>query len=128
MHYGGNGHRSRSIWAHEPILTPERRVWRAVLYQAFEDAEMTPVNDETATDPLEASEARQYLRADRSQEAENLKLVCDFADLPADRVVLWARRKCAPEPEPMECGGSLALGPEGPPLLLPPQSSISSGM
>ena len=92
MHYRGDGRRSKSIWAHEPILTPERKLWRAVLLQAFEDAEMPPAGDGTGTDPVEASEARQYLRADISPEAEDLKLVCDFAELPADRVVLWARR------------------------------------
>jgi hypothetical protein len=53
MHYGGDGRRSKSIWAHEPILTPE--------------------------------------------------------------------------PEPMECGGSLALCPEGPPLFFPLQAQASPG-
>jgi hypothetical protein len=72
---------------------------------------MTPVNDETATDPLEASEARQYLRADRPQEAENLKLVCDFADLPADRIVLWARRSY-PHEQPMESGLECGATPQ----------------
>jgi hypothetical protein len=101
MHYGGDGRRSKPIWAHEPILTPERRVWRAVVYQAFEDAEMTPVDGEAAAEPLEASRARCYLRADSPFEAADLKLVCDFADLPADRVVLWARRSY-PQELPME--------------------------
>ncbi len=64
-----------------------------MLTQAMEDAEMTPVADETAVEPLEASRARRYLRADSPFEAEDLKLVCDFADLPADRVFLWARRQ-----------------------------------
>ncbi len=93
MHRQGDGRRSKSIWAHVPILTPEKKVWRAVLTQAMEDAEMTPVGDETAVEPLEAPRARRYLRADSPFEAENLKLVCDFADLPADRVFLWARRQ-----------------------------------
>ena len=93
MYSRGNGRRSKSIWAHEPILTPERKLWRAVLLQALEDAEMSPAGDGTGTDPVEASaEARQYLRADIPPKAEDLKLVCDFAELPADRVVLWARR------------------------------------
>ncbi len=93
MHREGAGRWSKSIWAHEPLLTPERKLWRAVLTQAFEDAEMTPVDDETAVEPLEASRARRYLRADSPFEAEDLKLVCDFAELPADRVVLWARQR-----------------------------------
>jgi hypothetical protein len=84
---------SKSIWAHEPILTPERKLWRAVLSQALEDAEMMPIGDQTASEPFESSGARQYLRADNFEEAEHLKLVCDFADVPADRVILWARQR-----------------------------------
>ncbi len=40
MHYGGDGRRSKSLWAHEPILTPERKLWRAVLEQAYLDSEL----------------------------------------------------------------------------------------
>jgi hypothetical protein len=98
MGRNGDGRFSKSIWAHEPILTPEKKVWRAVLTQAFEDAEMTPLDGEAAAEPMEASMARCYLRADSPFEAADLKLVCDFADLPADRVILSARRKYAPEP------------------------------
>src|SRR5713101_7567945 len=106
-----------SILSHEPILTPEKRVWRAVLTQAFEDAEMTPLGDGSGAEPVEASRARRYLRADGPFEAENLKLVCDFADLPADRVFLWARRQYPAEQtceSPVECGGL-------PPLFLLPR-------
>ena len=103
MHREGDGRLSKSIWAHVPVVTPEKKVWRAVLTQAMEDAEMTPVGDETAVEPLEASRARRYLRADSPFEAEGLKLVCDFADLPADRVFLWARRQYSLE-ERLECG------------------------
>ncbi len=71
----------------------ERKVWRAVLGQAHEDAEMTPIAEETATEPLESMRARRYLRADSPFEAANLKLVCEFADIPADRVFLWARQR-----------------------------------
>ncbi len=92
MLHAGKASTRPSIWSHEPVLTPEIRLWRAVLTQAFEDAEMTPVDEETAAEPLEASRARRYLRADSLFEAEDLKLVCDFAELPADRVYLWARR------------------------------------
>jgi hypothetical protein len=84
---------SKSIWAHETILTPERKLWRAVLGQAFEDAEMMPIDDETESEPFESWRARQYLRADNFEEAEHLKLVCDFADVPGDRVILWARQR-----------------------------------
>src|SRR5260370_36952454 len=98
MHRDGDGRLSKSIWAHEPILTPERKLWRAVLTQAFEDAEMTPVGEEAEGEPLEAPRARRYLRADSPFEAQDLKLVCDFAELPADRVLLWARRSYPPEP------------------------------
>jgi hypothetical protein len=40
MHREGDGRRSKSIWAHEPLLTPERKLWRAVLEQAYADAEL----------------------------------------------------------------------------------------
>jgi hypothetical protein len=105
---------SKSIWAHEPILTPERRVWRAVLSQAIEDAEMTPAADETGSEPVESSEARQYLRADDLEQVEHLKLVCDFADVPADRVVLWARQRYPAAQaieELVECGSEAAAFP-----------------
>jgi hypothetical protein len=88
---------SKSIWAHEPILTPERRVWRAVLSQAVEDAEITPVDDENEVEPSTSLLARRYLRADDLEEAEHLNLVCDFADVPADRMILWARRRYSVE-------------------------------
>jgi hypothetical protein len=71
----------------------ERNLWRAVLNQAYEDAEMTPVGDGTALESFECTRARRYLRADSPHEAENLKLVCEFADIPADRVFLWARQR-----------------------------------
>ena len=71
----------------------ERKLWRAVLNQAYEDAEMTPLGDGTVPEPFECTRARRYLRADSSHEEENLKLVCDFADIPADRVYLWARQR-----------------------------------
>jgi hypothetical protein len=109
MHHEGDGRMSKSIWAHEPILTSERKLWRAVLVQAFVDAEMTPIGDETGWKPFES--ARQYLRADNFEEAEHLKLVCDFADVPADRVILWARQRYAAGEwfeKRMECGSGAA--------------------
>lgn len=71
----------------------ERNLWRAVLTQAYEDAEMTPVGDGAALEPFECTRARRYLRADSPHEEENLKIVCEFADIPADRVYLWARQR-----------------------------------
>ena len=92
MHFGGDGRRSKSIWAHEPVLTPERKVWRGVLQQAYADAEL-PLGPE-AEDELfiDQDRARRFLRADTPSEREELKLVCDSADVPFDRVVLWARK------------------------------------
>lgn len=93
MHYGGDGRMSKSIWAHEPILTPELKLWRGVLAQAYADAEMLPNGDEIAAQPFESAAARQYLRADNPKEAEHLQIVCEFADVPADRLISWARRR-----------------------------------
>jgi hypothetical protein len=81
------------MWTHTPILTPEKKVWRAVLTQAFEDAEMAPNAEESGSEAFECSRARQYLRADSSEEAEHLKLVCEYAEVPGDRVISWARRR-----------------------------------
>lgn len=114
----GNQRAKPSIWAREPILVPENRVWRAVLQQAFEDAESSPGAGEAQCEPIEAVRARRYLRADTPFEAANLKLVCDFAELPADRVIASARRKFSPESpneSHLECGGE-------PPLFLPAEA------
>jgi hypothetical protein len=86
MHYGGDGRRSKSIWAHEPL-----KLWRAVLEQAYLDAELPLYSD--GSEPIERTLARRFLRADSPFEMEDLKLVCDFADLPADRVHLCARQR-----------------------------------
>jgi hypothetical protein len=93
MHHEGDGRLSKSIWGQEPIRTPERKLWRAVLTQAFEDAEATSIDYENGLEPFESSRARQYLRADNLQEAEHFKLVCEYADIPSDRVILWARQR-----------------------------------
>jgi hypothetical protein len=78
------------------VCDAERRLWRAVLGQAYEDAEGTPIADETSEgQPRAASRARRYLRADSSFEAANLAMVCEFAELPADRIILWARQRFA---------------------------------
>ena len=72
---------------------PERSLWRAVLAQAHEDAEMAATGNENGSEPFECSRARQYLRADNPEESEYLKLVCECAEIPADRVISWARRR-----------------------------------
>ena len=74
------------------MLTPEQKLWRAVLEQAFLDAEESAAANVTSK---ERSHARSFLRAEQPEEATNLTIVCDFAELPADRVVVWARRRYA---------------------------------
>jgi hypothetical protein len=91
MPHATNSRTPASIWAHEPILTPERKLWRAVLEQAYTDAELPLSLDES--EPVERNLARRFLRADSPHEAQNLDVVCEFADVPADRVVLWARQR-----------------------------------
>jgi hypothetical protein len=79
------------MWSREPVLMPEQKIWRAVLVQAYLDAELTSFSD--GSDPVECVRAQTYLRADISTEAQNLRLVCDFAEIPADRLISWARRR-----------------------------------
>jgi hypothetical protein len=71
----------------------ERSLWRAVLEQAYEDAEMLALDGLPGTEPLECARARRYLRADSPLESGDLKLVCEFADVPVDSVFFWARRR-----------------------------------
>ncbi len=73
----------------------ERKLWCAVLAQAHQDAEGTPIVDEIAQEPLVASRARHYLRADSEFDGANLAIVCEFAGIPADRLILWARQRFA---------------------------------
>jgi hypothetical protein len=91
MPHATNSRTPASIWAHEPILTPERKLWRAVLEQAYSDAELSLSLD--GSEPAERNLARRLLRADSPHEAQNLDVVCEFAEVPADRVVLWARQR-----------------------------------
>ena len=81
---------------HDPLLTAENRLWRAVLEQAYTDAEsrFDSVGEEDADDggSPERLRARHYLRGDSKQESANLVLDCGFAEIPADRVLNWARR------------------------------------
>jgi hypothetical protein len=75
----------------------ERKLWRAVLEQTYEDAESASAADGIAPvwESAECQKARCYLRGDSSFEAAELKLVCEFADVPHDRVISWARRQYA---------------------------------
>jgi len=87
------GNSSPSLWAHQPILTPERKLWRGVLEQAYADAELPASLEDDDLLCIDQDRARRFLRADTPGDKEGLKLVCDFADIPFDRVVLWARRR-----------------------------------
>jgi|SRR3984957_3355701 hypothetical protein len=81
---------------HDPLLTSENRLWRAVLEQAYADAESSTEsaddNDDVADGPPERIRARCYLRGDNKQDAASLIVVCSFAEVPADRVLSWARK------------------------------------
>lgn len=84
---------------HDALLTPENRLWRAVLEQAYADAESgCDTADESKDDSddfgdgsPERIRARCYLRGDNKQDAASLVMVCGFAEVPADRVLNWAR-------------------------------------
>lgn len=81
------------MFQHDPILTAERRLWRGVLEQAYADAEL-PLNLESEDELfIDQDRARRFLRADTPHEEEGLRLVCDFADVPFDRVVSWAKKQ-----------------------------------
>jgi hypothetical protein len=91
----------------------ERNLWRAVLVQAYEDAEMLASSEDKESQPLGCARARRYLRGCSPFELGNLELVCDFADVPADRVILWARQRYAADRAAEnhgECGSEAAAG------------------
>ena len=81
---------------HDPLFTPENRLWRAVLEQAYADAESgcdsADDSDDAPSGPPESVRARCYLRGDHKQDAAALTMVCGFAEVPADRVLSWARK------------------------------------
>lgn len=91
----GAGGNAKLVYTHEPILTPERRLWRGVLNQAYADAE--PLLGAEPEDELfiEQIRARRFLRAETPGEKAELRLVCDYAEVPFDRVVKWARKHYA---------------------------------
>jgi len=72
------------------VLTAEQKLWRAVLEQAYLDAELLSPDPDIS--PKEYLRARNFLRAEDPDEALTLALVCDFAEVPTDRVIVWARR------------------------------------
>lgn len=81
---------------HDPLLTAEHRLWRAVLEQAYVDAESCPDAIGAPAADRDGSHdclrARCYLRGDSKPDAASLVAVCSFAEVPADRVLNWARR------------------------------------
>lgn len=88
-------YRSSELWASDVVMTPERKLWRGVLEQAYADAEL-PVGTESEDELfIEQIRARRFLRADTLDEEAGLRLVCDYAEVPFDRVVTWARKQYA---------------------------------
>lgn len=92
----GAGGNAKLVYTHEPILTAERRLWRGVLNQAYADAESSIGVESEDELFIEQIRARRFLRADTPGEKEELRLVCDYAEVPFDRVVTWARKRYAP--------------------------------
>jgi len=81
------------------MVDVERSLWRAVLAQAFDDAEMVRNEEGVVASPFQARQARLYLRADDPKEVENLETVCGYAEIPSDRLIFWARgRYEVPQP------------------------------
>jgi hypothetical protein len=80
-----------AIWINEPVITPERKLWRAVLGQAYADAQQPLLAD--GSEPLGRTCAREFFRADEPLEEAILRLMCELAAVPYDRVVLWARKQ-----------------------------------
>lgn len=80
-----------AIWINDPVITPERKLWRAVLGQVYADAQQPLLAD--GSEPVERTCAREFLRADEPLEEAILRLICELAAVPHDRVVLWARKQ-----------------------------------
>ena len=81
-----------SLKSTQVIVIEETRLWRAVLQQAYDDAELAE-SLELDWEPELRVQARAFLRADTPDDAALLKRVCHLADVPADRVYLWARQR-----------------------------------
>ncbi len=89
-------YRSSALWTSEVVLTPERKLWRGVLEQAYADAELL-AGIESVDEPFtEQIRARLFLRAGTPEEKEGLRLVCDYAEVPCGRLVTWARKHYVP--------------------------------
>jgi hypothetical protein len=99
---------------HDPLPTAENRLWRAVLEQAYTDAESgcesLDERDHDGDGPPERIRARFYLRGDNKQEAASLSMVCGFAEIPADRVLSWARRNYPRPKAQTQSLNALAIG------------------
>jgi hypothetical protein len=99
---------------HDPLLTSENRLWRAVLEQAYTDAEggceSADEREDDTNGPPERIRARCYLRGDNKQEAANLVMVCGFAEIPADRLLNWARRNYPRPNLQAQSPNALAIG------------------
>jgi len=116
------------------VLSPEQKLWRAVLVQVYEDAEYGANHDQEAAasaaidlpDPIHRVRARRYLRADNPEEAAELEIVCDYASLPADRIFTWARRQYARRPKREQ--GATAPRAEASPERYETQSTPSNAM
>jgi hypothetical protein len=74
------------------MIIEENRLWRAVLQQAYDDAELAE-SLELDWEPELRVLARAFLRADTPQNDAILEWVCELAEVPADRVYLWARKR-----------------------------------
>lgn len=72
-------------------MTRENRLWRAVLAKACADAELLELGPEFSL--KQRIRACRYLRGDTREDETALLLVCDFAELPSDRITLWARKR-----------------------------------
>ena len=68
MPHATNSRTPAPIWVHEPIITPELKVWRAVLEQAYQDAELSGYPEADSAESSECTKARRYLRADSLHE------------------------------------------------------------
>ena len=80
-----------SLHATPEIVTPEMKVCRAVLGQAYEDAELPLLVD--GSEPFFRAKARAFLRGDTPADDEMLEQICGSAQVPMDRVVAWARKR-----------------------------------
>jgi hypothetical protein len=78
------------------MVTPEQKLWRAVLEQAYADAE-DAVDDGFDFVPPWRKGAREFLRAGSRQDATDLEFVCAGAEIPMDRVAAWARQHYSAE-------------------------------